>query len=134
MSAFLVSWRHIALLVEAAYRYEVPLAEGFTPDTLGQELWRENVRSLNYCYGERQRAPRYQHDSTAVRPLVRNPCWVYKQVRCYAYQACERPDFERSRAARVVEELTAALCQTSGQAESQMRESPEWDSAPWGID
>lgn len=104
MSAWLVSSSHIDVLVQA-------LAEGehvtdVDPSDLGRELWRENVRSVNYRYDERGRTPSYRYRRPSARLL---PSDVYTAVSCYQYQACERPDWERTRAYRWTTALRDAL-------------------------
>ena len=63
MSAWIVSNQHIALLVEAIYRHEVPLENPLGPDELGQLLWDENYKSVNYRYDNNETAPTYIHQS-----------------------------------------------------------------------
>jgi hypothetical protein len=50
-----VSNAHIDVLVNAAAEYGV-LGEA-QPQRLGQQLWHENVRSVNYRYGEPSKTP-----------------------------------------------------------------------------
>jgi hypothetical protein len=55
LSAWVVSNAHIDVLVNAAAEYGV-LGEA-QPQRLGQQLWHENVRSVNYRYGEPSKTP-----------------------------------------------------------------------------
>ena len=138
MSAWIVSQNHIRLLVEALYKYEV--IDGihhhiFTPDTLGQMLWRENHKSVNSRYHRRTKTPTYTHDSTAaatweyptpgqgaVRDLVRNPALVYRQARFYNYKSCEHPGWESSEACSLMARLLEVIEKTTGTEEMDNRE------------
>ena len=143
MSAWIVSENHIRLLVEALYKYEV--IDGihhhiFTPDTLGQMLWRENHKSVNSRYHRRTKTPTYTHDSTAaatweypcsgrgvVRDLVRNPALVFKQACCYRYQSNEHPGWKKSQAYSLIARLLEVIEKTTGADEMDGNE-------PWGIE
>ena len=139
MSAWIVSENHIRLLVEALYKYELVPSPSMTPETLGRILWKENHKSVNYRYGERQRTPRYAHDSKAIamweypspgtgiiRELVRIPALVYKQASCYQYQSCERDDWETTTASKLIKALTNYL--------EKRGEDANDDAHPWGIE
>lgn len=131
MSAWIVSKAHIDCLVQSlAMEGIISFADA---NNIGRELWRENHRSINYRYSERGRAPKYTFTGIEA-PL--DPGIVLKQTRCYWYQTCERPDFERSVSARLVEQLETALLGRLGYADmTDFREhDPRWNSAPWGID
>ena len=143
MSAWIVSENHIRLLVEALYKYEV--IDGishhiYTPDTLGQMLWRENHKSVNYRYHRRAKTPTYTHDSAAVatwaypcpgrgvvRDLVRTPALVSKQAHCYHYQSCEHTGWEKSQACSLIARLLEVIEKTTGTDEMD-------DGQPWGIE
>ena len=145
MSAWIVSENHIRLLVEALYKYEViagttSVTQALTPDQLGQMLWRENHKSVNYRYNKRALTPHYTHDSAAVaaweypttgqgivRDLVRNPALVYTQARHYDYQSCEHPGWEKSEACSLIARLLEVIEKTTGTDEMD-------DGQPWGID
>jgi len=154
MSAWIVSNTCISLLVEACFRYEC-LEAPIAPDALGQLLWKENHRSVNYRYNEQRRTPRFHHDSTrrirephrvwpegtwtyteygTIREAVRDPHLVYKQASCYRYQTCERDDWEQSQAYHIVDKLMITLCQATGLTADQMTETPEWEKRPWYVE
>lgn len=144
MSSWIVSRNHIAVLVEACYRYEV-IKEPLTPDELGQLLWRENHKSVNCCYGERSRTPRYTHNFRAVcsyhdsklgtaRELVRDPHLLFKVITCYKYQSCDHTDWARSLAHGIVGRLKQAVCAGVGLTSDEMHTCPQWKGGPWGID
>ena len=148
MSAWIVSENHIRILVEALYKYEIiPTVAGTqpAPDELGQLLWRENHKSINYCYSERGRTPHYSHESAAqcydhqgkdwgtVREVVRAPEVVFKLAGCYRYQTCEHPTWERSQAHTLIEALKKALCKSMGMTEEEAYTGPAFDRGPWGV-
>lgn len=122
MSAWIVSKAHIDVLVTGLVRSEVVASEGLTPDQLGQALWEENHRSVNYRYGEHTPTPEYRHEAHDVPPVV-----LAKQVTCYQYQSCEHDGWMESPAKRWTDKLTLLLWARVDQS------SPEYDEAPWGI-
>ena len=141
MSAWIVSQNHIRLLVESLYKYEViDGAQALTPDEVGQMLWRENYKSVNYRYSERHRTPRFVHRSDAgatwtypcpnqgtIRDLTRNPALVYKQARCYQYQSNEHPGWDASQACSLIRRLEEAIEKSTGTDDTN-------DNEPWGIE
>lgn len=132
MSAWIVSENHIALLVEALYRYEVPQIGTKTPDEVGQTLWRENHRSVNYRYSERTRTPKYHHVKMAhIRKFCRNPLMVFKQLCCYVYQSDNHHGWMQSEASKWMIALEMAITRTSGELHLSM---PACEALPWGID
>lgn len=147
MSAFIVSRNHIAALVEALYRYDVPLPEVpkvMQPRTVGQELWNENIESVQHRYHGEPLADlpgpigedyEYVHDaSTQVRRLVASPVAAYTLAACYSYQACEHPFWPDSLAYRLVQDLQARLRDLTGLSDAQMHASADRTGAPvWAI-
>lgn len=141
MSAWTVENGHIDVLVGALAEYD--LLDGRDPQTVGQLLWKENYRSVNYRYNERTRTPGYVLHTTEA-PL--RPVAVLKAISCYRYQTCERPDWTKSRAYKITERLTAAVLDRhpalaeerpsrwSPGTEPAYLTLPEYDSAPWGFD
>lgn len=104
MSAWVVTNAHIDVLVNAAAEYGV-LSEA-QPQRLDQELWHENVRSVNYRYREHDTTPTYRLTTTEA-PL--HPLAILKAINCYQYQSCERPDWPESRAYQITERLRTAV-------------------------
>jgi hypothetical protein len=134
MSAWIVSQEHIMLLVEALYRYEVALPDDATPDAIGQTLWAENHRSVNYRYDETEPPPPFTHDSTLIRAYVRQPELVYKQIDCYVYQSCEPPGWDTSEANRLMSLLVQAVKACLGKTGPEIRAGAAYSRAPWGMD
>jgi hypothetical protein len=87
-------------------------------------------RSTTIRAGLRRRTPQYTHENTrmvmgghpeaawgTIQELVRQPHMVLKQLACYDYQTCERPDYEMRVAYRYVTQLKAAVLKTFGRTE-----------------
>lgn len=131
MSAFLVSKRHIDVLVAGRYLDPHGPNPATNADDLGRMLWRENMASI---------AARYPQDAIdevllatymfdpGVKALIlmrRIPVvHVIKAIHCYEYQACEHDGWERSDARHYCERLMQ-ICTHA---------LPGYDSAPWGIE
>lgn len=111
MSAYRVRPAHISVLVNALAYYQVlDPAKSTAADyrAVGQDLWRENVRSVNFRYVERKRAGHYLLETTEA-PL--HPVAVLAAVHGYVYQSCEHPTWEKSRAHQLIEALKEAIAQ-----------------------
>ncbi len=165
MSAWIVYPDHVSYLVACA----LDLApDGFltfgdgcllTPETMdeiGQLLMNENVRSVGYRYDrdtfEELPGPvdktgilSYRHIELT---LPFDPIVLLKQLDCYAYQACECPDWLETDAhafCQVVRVLAEAKLPPSLRHYEQSRwsssshqvpayrNSETYDDAPWGI-
>jgi hypothetical protein len=129
MSAFVVSIPHVHAVVAGALSLKTVAFDQASADVLGQMLLRENARSVTYRYRlegtDEARyyealAEGYRYEPQHVRPLVQ----IAKLVYCYAYQACECEDWERTDAYRFVHQMQAAL----------LRALPGWDAASWAVD
>lgn len=133
MSAFIVSEAHIQAIVATAQRIDrwhgLPDA-----NSLGRILWMENVASVKYRYHDEPEsdlpgpgdwkpgtADRFRFwASTPSLPIVT----FLKQLACLEYQSCEHPDWETSKARKLIERMQdmAISC------------LPGYEEAPWGID
>ena len=131
MSAWLVSKRHIDLMVSAGIAFR-EIKPGEATD-IGAMLWDENARSVDYCY-EGRYPEDVAHEPYAFTPYaVEDPDVIFKQFRCYGYQACEHPEWEESESYRLVEAICATVAASVGSTEEGMYDRPGWDSAPWGV-
>jgi hypothetical protein len=63
-------------------------------------LMRENVRSVNYRYSETKRVPKVKVTDKSYSPT---PAEVGRYIRELRYQSCERKDFDRSDARKVMD-------------------------------
>jgi len=148
MSAFIVSRKHIAYLIDAAEvlgsRRHSPFTwfhDGIwhtlgqdhdTPERIGQALWCTNVASVLH---------RYPRDTPATAPGPIGETYYYgkhrpaahadwkmvqilKACHCYEYQSCEHPEWETSEAHAILAAIESAA----------VRALPGYDDAPWGID
>ena len=127
MSAFLVSKKHIDVLV---YARSIPnfwnLPEGEITDTqLGHMLWNENMLSLLSRYGteideELIRSYSYTKPIPITMPIIN----ILKSISCYEYQSCEHKNWKRSPSYRYCRTVSEAL----------VGHLPGYEDAPWGID
>lgn len=152
MSAFIVDRGHIAYLVQAGKVWNTPrtpvtwgryhnfgLSGGSaktqrTPAEVGQMLWDENIRSIQYRYPDTKEnldnAPgpcgesfRYSdHRVPRNVPFV-DPVQVVKACDCFSYQSCETDDWELSEAYTYIEALKRHA----------MRRLPGSEEAEWGA-
>lgn len=145
MSAYVVSNNHINAIVRFMdakknnqfanfgrwlFKLYDPAAIG---NAIGKELLKENVRSVNYRYNEKGRAPKFVYDAT---PAPVAPIEMLKLINCLDYQSCERNDWHKSTAnlilsaikVSILEDL-AGLNDHSGQKPIQL----SYNSAPWSI-
>jgi hypothetical protein len=143
MSAWLVSNAHIDVLINGLAQYAV-LPADTDWKTIGQTLWTENNRSVNYRYSERSHHPRYALHTTEA-PL--DAIAVLKAIGCYDYQSCEHPGWEKSRAHTLVRALEAKILAVHPDLAVEVPSryelsrkvpaysvSPEYDRAPWGFE
>ena len=103
MSAFIVNKQTIDGIVDYAEEHKL-LGYGLPTDPveLGQILWKENHRSVNYRYKEKARTPKYYRSSKSK--WIETPQF-YKLLHCLNYQSCERDDWEKTKAYKYLREL-----------------------------
>ena len=78
-----------------------------TADNVGQMLWEQNYRSVNYRYDEYVPTPRY---TFAIVPREEmNVLDAISLTMSYEYQSCETPDWERTEAHEFAEALIRML-------------------------
>ena len=145
MSAWTVSKTHVDVLVAGVLQVGGYHHRGVwcpikleNATALGQMLWRENFRSVNYRYGERKSTPPYAYAAPDAYTRTSrewgqtiyldeqsrvDPAVLAKQVSCYDYQSCEHAAYNRSRAHSVVQALAGSL----------LRNVKGYDEAPWGV-
>lgn len=131
MSAWIVAPAHVDALVAAAmprggerlsYRHDGRwrYVEHADADRVGQVLWDECHRSVNYRYEEAEPTPAYRH---RIPGAALSHVALIKAVHCYRYQSCEHPEWEQSEAAAIVEALEQHL----------VHRLPGYEDAPWGL-
>lgn len=123
MSAWIVSKRHIDALVTGIVGQEVGRAPNLTADEIGQVLWAENHKSVNYRYNEDTPVPVYTWERVEI-----DASSLLKQLHCYAYQSCEHLGWSESSTKKWIDNLANVL-----DADGVGRLAA-YNSAPWGID
>jgi hypothetical protein len=152
VSAFVVSRKHIAYLVEAAT--SVRLANGGHDRSLywyhnggshnlrclepersaevGQMLWDENIKSIcaRYpdCVGHPDRMPgplneTFRYERHIHLPMSIDPVQVIKACNCYEYQSCEHEGWTTSEAKTFIDALRRKA----------INALPGYDDADWEI-
>lgn len=129
MSAFIVSRNHIHYLVAAYQHYGEFLPERNSTE-LGNLLWQENIKSVQYRYhGEPLEVlsgpggDDYRYKYKYPPPMPLNPVIVLKLAASFEYQSCEHPEWEQSEAYSVVEAIKSAA----------IHHLPGYEKAPWEI-
>lgn len=101
-----------------------------TPDNLVEKmniLMRENVRSVNWRYGERTRHKKIKVVVPYMDAYVPEPIeQIVQWLRCLDYNSCERPDYERSKAYTLNMKMQQALLMT-------MVGRRRFDSTKWTV-
>ena len=141
MSAFIVTKKHIDVLVCALDKYEVNChSVQHTASAIGQALWRENYKSVNYRYGSSEECPTYRYKKTKAIEAIGNDTWaVYSLLRSYDYQTCEHPTWLSSPVRQWVYDLkgkVAADLLETAIAEATSKDDycrRSWNAAPWSI-
>jgi hypothetical protein len=124
MSSWIVAHAHIDALVNAGVQHGLidPKIGPKGLNEFGREtLWRANVRGVNFNYGERTRVPAYSFRPTEG---FLDPSAVVMLAECFGYQSCDRPDYDRSKAAKFIAELIV-------RCKADPRYSGEYDN--WGV-
>lgn len=129
MSAFIVTKTHIDAIVTTISSqtcYSVKeLVKNYQAnfDLIGQILWNENYKSVNYRYNENEPNPTYFFSYKFV-----NLGQSLKAIDCLNYQSCEHPDYEKSEAKNILNTLGKVLL-------GKMKElNTEYQKAEWLIE
>jgi len=139
MSAWIVSKKHIdALVTWATDNNIVAIHKGALHpisgdlDDIGQSLWNENFKSVNYRYDEKRKTPQYKFVRNRVSDMV-----IFKNIGCYDYQTCEHAGYKNSFAFAFVEAVMKKLDE-KGYNHSRIEMitylSNQYEKASWGID
>jgi hypothetical protein len=101
MSAFICNLSHVtALAVHAARNRLLGWADA---NQAGEMLHAENVKSVNYRYGEAT-SPRFALCAwAAFHPF--SQVQIIKAAHCLRYQSCEHPGWEKSDACKLLEAI-----------------------------
>ena len=117
MSAFIVSKKHIDIIVNALSGVDSPELH---MDNTGQMLWEENFKSVNYRYNENSKCPKYVFKKPEKEYT---PVEIAKFVHCYMYQSCEHDEWGDSDAKATANKLLTDL----------WHNMPGYASAKWSI-
>jgi hypothetical protein len=131
MSAWIVSKKHIDALVTAYLhsQYFDSQRTAEENDRIGQMLWDENHRSVNYRYKEAMLPPSYKFEPCSTfenkdgSKVKLDNIALCKLIDCYEYQTCEHKEWATSEACSFCNALRKRLVmRTDG-----------YEDAPWGI-
>ena len=125
MSAFIVSNDHINALVRFASVYDLGYYHSASEthvrvpgneDIVAQMLLDENVRSVNFRYGDTAQADRISYDINAPRLTA---VQTIKAAACLEYQSCETSGWTDSEAKALLDSIRSeAIAQLPGYAEA----------------
>ena len=142
MSAYIVDRGTIAYLVEAGRHFDTassPMRWGqLNPVEVGQMLWDENIRSIEYRYPDTRASKDYpgapcgdslRYSEHRVPPgATFTVPQVIMTAKCFAYQSCETDDWERSEAYSYIEELKRLAVESlAGDEDTQWGAPSEWE-------
>ncbi len=120
MSAFACSNSHVTALAVYAARKRVL---GWTDaNQIGEMLHAENVKSVNYRYGETTEPNFAPCEWAAFHPFTQ--VQIIKAARCLRYQSCEHLGWEASDACKLLEAIIG---------NDTTRNLPGYDEAEWEI-
>ena len=121
MSAFVVSNKHLNTIISYAIEKEYFYGIDGSPEAMGEILFNENIRSVNYRYGDEIENNTYQFERVNVSEFTARG--IIKLVKCLDYQSCECPDYEQTKAFKALRSLVWNLSS----------ELPEEEGLPWAI-
>jgi hypothetical protein len=122
LGAFICNNSHITALAVYAARNRIG---GHTDaKTIGEILHAENVKSVNYLYGESAR-PSFELSEWAAFHKF-SEVQIVKAAHCLDYQSCEHPGWADSQALRIVQAIIANTKATE-------KDLPEYEAAEWEI-
>ena len=102
MSAFICSDYHVSVLANYAFEQGVnyywrnQYRKCADPEEIGAILMKENIRSVNYRYQERNKIS-FEYDASVVGNMPDN-AQILQAAFCLNYQSCERDDWPKSEA------------------------------------
>lgn len=139
MSAWIVSKNHIDVLVDAIKKLGLSRK---SHNEIGELLWKENHRSVNFRYHEHTVTPEYEFKSVPrLVPLTE----TIKQVHCYDYQTCETDDYRETEAGKLMSRLLAVLLDKYREIyphvahlddkalQAHISNTPSYQKAAWGV-
>ncbi len=126
MSAFIVNDYHINALVTYGLQAKAEYWTGkervrFSEDTawaLASKLYRANVKSVNFRYGERNRTNVFKYATVKISHL--SAADIVKACDCLDYQSCELASWDRSEARKILQAIRE-------EAVRVLASSPAWE-------
>lgn len=120
MSAFTVTKQHIDAIVTPVVQSRMynGFINGADAQEIGNILWNQNYRSVNYRYHDNQESPKYYFKQNVVSPVQ-----VLKLISCLDYQSCETPDWEQTQAFKLLDEIKSIV----------INSLPGYAEAKWSI-
>ena len=111
MSAFIVNDYHINALVTYGLQAKAEYWTGkervrFSEDTawaLASKLYRANVKSVNFRYGDRNRTTGFKYAPVKISHL--SAADIVKACDCLDYQSCELASWDRSEARKILQAI-----------------------------
>lgn len=126
MSAFVVSDTHIDALVTAGRVWEV-LESDEEAQRMGAAMKALNIEAVSHRYeaqyDDEHKAYRFSSLGSVIKPVI-----VFNALACYAYQACELPDWNTRQGN--VGKVRAFLDDLYRAGARRLR---GWDDAPWEV-
>lgn len=135
MSAYVVSHRHINVLVTWAAKHKVPGFKGKNRRVVAQRLLDANVASVNFRYHETG-----GYDPIKFKPDnygdEHPPVHIIALADCFDYQACEVNNYEQTWASRAMGRIRGTAVQLLPAEERTFKTTSDirgWREAPWGL-
>ena len=119
MSAYIVPFAHINYLAKFAeafiqadhgklsYYWNGERKNHGDADIIGQILWNENYRSVNYRYKEGSPAPPFQSIPNSRKF---DPALIFDAINGLSYQSCECDNWEETEAWAILQALRVRAC------------------------
>lgn len=144
MSAFVVNDQTINVIVKAAAKhltkrdgrmmafYQDSETNWMTPTELGQNLLKENYRSVEHRYNDESedtwKMYKYKDPGHTITHNEKHynstdPMMVLKLISCLEYQSCETDDWRETPAYKILKGIENRLISAL----------PGYDDAPWGL-
>ena len=132
MSAYLISYEQLNIICNYVYKPKLwsyrDVGSNDSPTWLckciteiGQTLWSENNKSVNYRYNEIQSDPIYKFKRIDISHI--SVVQFLKFLDSLEYQSCEHSNYEKSKAYKLIIEFRSA----------SISYLPGWEEAKWAI-
>ena len=140
MSAWIVSTEHINLIVTAAVGFD--LIKESAAQELADEMTMSNYASVNYRYDDNDTPvtsvyKEVQPDTNSLRDNSKEDLvyavFMFKQVRCYAYQSSEHPKWNNSFSKEICDLIEDRLVDMAEMDIGDILDSETYNDSPWGI-